>query len=487
MKVLVLQLARFGDIYQTWPALRAFKRTYPSAEIHFMVRERFVAATEGLDAVDRVIPLETKSFIEDLIQTGAEEATSLVKAQSFLQQIKNEKYDQVYNLSYSRLAAYLTSFLQADGSQACGYALHSDGMMFPLDGTSSYFMAQVGVGKFNRFHLTDIFANQMNLEFIADDFNYTGAQPAVPGFQSAHVAVHVGASEAGKTLSATKWSNLVKALFAHGIRNVALIGSTAEIEIAQKIENSVSGGVIQNLVGKTRLAQVFTVLRSTELLIAGDSSIMQIASLVNCRTLNISTSQVSFWETGPRADHSKVYSCMDPEMLDAEEVSRMASSMLSAKSSNLEQNLLQGTASRPEFMGPQTSALEDFCWQMISAIYLSENFPVLQNMDDYRAMGHLNEMNELSIKHIEAMQATASSEAISKHAEVLAQVDIAFAKLAKVSPCTSILWNWLQVERVKIPPIAMSEVFNQTKNLHLELRDVLKLYVLDQQAEAKHG
>lgn len=50
MKILVLQLARFGDIYLTWPALRALRRRYPDASIHLLVRERFVAATEGLGA-----------------------------------------------------------------------------------------------------------------------------------------------------------------------------------------------------------------------------------------------------------------------------------------------------------------------------------------------------------------------------------------------------------------------------------------------------
>lgn len=487
MKILVLQLARFGDIYQTWPSLRAFKRTFPHAEIHLMVRQRFLAATEGLDVVDCVIPLETKSFIENLIHNDSSEMISLQRAQNFLQKLKNEDYDQVYNLSYSRLAAYLTTYLQTDGVQACGYGLHSDGMMFPLDGTSSYFMAQVGVGKFNRFHLTDIFANQMNLEFAPEDFNFTGDQPAVQDFNSAQVAIHVGASEAGKTLSAPKWVKIISALFLNRIHDIVLIGSESEKGIAQQIESSLSGGRVQNLAGKTSLAQVFTILRSTKILVAGDSSIMQIASLVNCRTLNISTSQVSFWETGPRADKSQIYSCIDPEMLDSDEIARMAISMLKIESSNLEQNLLQESTNRPEFMGPQTSALEDFCWQMISAIYLNESFPILQNMEDYKAMNHFTEMNELSIQHIEGMQGATSSSAIAKHAEVLAQIDLAFAKLAKISPCTSVLWNWLQVERVKIPPIAMTEVLSLTKGLHLELRGVLKLYVLDPHTEAKHG
>ena len=34
-EILVLQLAWSGDIYYTWPVLRALRRRHPDAEIHF--------------------------------------------------------------------------------------------------------------------------------------------------------------------------------------------------------------------------------------------------------------------------------------------------------------------------------------------------------------------------------------------------------------------------------------------------------------------
>ena len=60
MKILVLQLARFGDIYQTWPALKSLRRSYPEATIDLLVRDRFEAATRGLDAIStaRVFPVK---------------------------------------------------------------------------------------------------------------------------------------------------------------------------------------------------------------------------------------------------------------------------------------------------------------------------------------------------------------------------------------------------------------------------------------------
>ena len=46
MKILILQLARLGDIYQTWPTVRALKRTLGSdVQVDMLIRSRFAAAT----------------------------------------------------------------------------------------------------------------------------------------------------------------------------------------------------------------------------------------------------------------------------------------------------------------------------------------------------------------------------------------------------------------------------------------------------------
>ena len=66
MKILVLQLARLGDIYLTWPAIRAIKRKLPEATIDVLVREKFQDATQGLAEVDRVLSFDTKHIFKPI-------------------------------------------------------------------------------------------------------------------------------------------------------------------------------------------------------------------------------------------------------------------------------------------------------------------------------------------------------------------------------------------------------------------------------------
>jgi heptosyltransferase III len=68
MKILIIQLARLGDIYQTWPVVRGLKRAYPTAEIHFLARKKFASACEGISEIDQLWQLDTRSILEPLIE-----------------------------------------------------------------------------------------------------------------------------------------------------------------------------------------------------------------------------------------------------------------------------------------------------------------------------------------------------------------------------------------------------------------------------------
>ena len=46
MRVLVLQLTRFGDVLQTIPVLSALQRKYPNAEIDLLARKKYSAAAK---------------------------------------------------------------------------------------------------------------------------------------------------------------------------------------------------------------------------------------------------------------------------------------------------------------------------------------------------------------------------------------------------------------------------------------------------------
>ena len=84
MKILVIQLARFGDIYQTWPTLKGLKRLYPESEITFLVREKFAAATEGVSSFVKVVTFATAHILAPVLFDAQGESEAAKRLDAFI-------------------------------------------------------------------------------------------------------------------------------------------------------------------------------------------------------------------------------------------------------------------------------------------------------------------------------------------------------------------------------------------------------------------
>src|SRR5690606_22623331 len=118
-----------GDIFQTWPTLNALRRNYPEAEIHFLVRDRFQAATEGLRSVDQVLVLPNPEIFEPLFSPHPSVEESLKRVDAFLQNLRAENYDRILNLSFSPASSFLVDAITNLQTEVSGYTRHRDGFL----------------------------------------------------------------------------------------------------------------------------------------------------------------------------------------------------------------------------------------------------------------------------------------------------------------------------------------------------------------------
>ena len=125
MKILCLQLARFGDIYMSWPIFRAIKREHPHAVLHGLFRERFSEAATSSGTIDQVIRLPSEQVFRNLIIDNSI-SMALNSLDQFIQKMRHENYDLVINLSYSPLSSYLVTAIQTENTKIFGYQRHSD-------------------------------------------------------------------------------------------------------------------------------------------------------------------------------------------------------------------------------------------------------------------------------------------------------------------------------------------------------------------------
>jgi heptosyltransferase-3 len=455
MKILIQQLARFGDIYSSWPAINAFKRRYPNCEIHLLVRARFKEATAFLTSVDKVHVLETANVLEPLFHSSQDLAGSLMRLQSFVTGLQHEKYDKIINLTFSPFSSYLTSLLKTDENAVVGYHRFSDGHLALADDWSCYFYAQVGIGKANRIHLTDIFAEMLGVSIEEADWQL----PQLPASQveppsSPYLVVHLGASQKSKAYPASLWLQALIKITSSWKGSVVLIGSAEEAPLAQQITEGLQDRVI-DFIGKTKLTDLFSLLKGAEMLIGADSAPVHIASLVNTLTLNLSCSNVNLWETGPRAPGSRIlFSNFIGDILPVV----VASEALSVLSG-------EGPLYCQYYINSQRQCLslkekrQNLDWSLIEFLYFSGRAPTSADLNYASALVHVYDVTQLAIEQLYNIQRN-SQDKIAQ--AVLEKTDEILSSIPRLVPELAVLIRWFQAEKTRIPPSGFISVLEKT-------------------------
>lgn len=494
MKILVIQLARLGDIFQTWPALNAIKRMNPGSELHFLTRAAFSSATETFqsrsNAVDRFWTLETKSIIAPLVDERPNIDASLTQLSSIVDALKAEQFDLVVNLSFSGFSASLVNEIAPSTAVIRGYSRFDDGTLSIPDDSSAYFFGQVGPGLGNRIHITDLFASVAGVELDQQDWSIqdSAATSACPVVQEAGrdaIVVHVGASTLSKTLGWAKWHQVVSGLLAKTQYNVILVGSPEEAEIAAKVAETSSDRKPLNLVGRTKISELFEIVKAAKLVIGGDSAPVQIASITNTPVLNLSFPMVSAWETGPRSAGSRILRLESEDTFTADEIAREAIALMTGRSPF--QRVIKVPERNMPFIESQTSSSSNnqaYEWKLQQAVYMGADFPVAKSETFVLGLQRLSEINSLAIEQLAVLAKRTSDQTAGS---ILDRVDEMMDAVVKFVPEAGVLVRWFRVERMRLGPMPIETLIHKTQFLHERLSDVLSLYVISGEAHGDVG
>lgn len=497
MKVLLIQLARLGDIFQTWPTFRALERA--GAEVHVLVRPRFSAATAGCSAISKVHQFHTEEILGPVLSEGKSGLVPSMKAlDELLSSLAAERFDRIVNLSFSPLSSWITFDLEmrafAEGRlvTSVGYTRHADGTLAIPDDASAYFFAQVGsrASSFpgeavNRISLPRLFASITQaavpaLTLIESD--WAGPSPGLPAKEeflpasspNGYFAMHIGASEAEKTLDAPRWAEVAARIIQAAEIPCLLLGSGEEVSKSQEIVRIMRDNFLVpetkliNNVGRTKIEDVFSVLKNARLLIAGDSALIHMASLEGTRVLNLSSRTVSHWETGPQSAGSRIiiYGGAGPQ---TDSVIREAMSMLLESSESHADRVVNGPLE--DITQKTTDAHADFLWSFVSGMYLGTSFAVPDDSKLMMAVQNWLETAEIEAQQLEALKSVKDTNSITA---VLARVDELTALIIESESRLAPLYRWLTTERARVGPLSRDEIADRYLAINAQLRSVLK-------------
>jgi ADP-heptose:LPS heptosyltransferase len=468
MKILVLQLARLGDIYQSWPALRALRRQNPSAEIHLLCRRRFAGATEGLTEVDQVLRMDTSRILEPLFTGEDGTPETLARWNEFVDTLQAERYDAVINLSFSGVSAWLTRILAPSFKKARGFTRFADGSLAVHDPESAYFLGQVGVGKMNKVHLTDVFAGVAAVDLQPADFRPPRGGPPAADAGGSRVVVHLGSSDPRKCPDAETWVRLMRCCLEkmEGLE-WELVGHGPDAEVARRIVHVIGSPRVRDRTGTASIFEVFGILAGARAVMGCDSVVTHMASLTGTPCFNLSFDAVNFWETGPLAPGSAVYRVPTPGHLIADEVGEAMRRFLAGDFSACTAVVEPTAFERYRLISPSGS---DWSWRLIKALYFSQSWPRPESTTQLLALERLHEIAALALEELERDETRIRP----KVAEPFwARLDELQTAVAQICPDIQPLLNWFNAERSQIGPGELEEIRARTRFVYSVLADII--------------
>jgi ADP-heptose:LPS heptosyltransferase len=328
MRILVIQLARLGDILQTLPTIAGLKKRYQGCEIDIVVRETFAEATLLSPHVDRIIAMPTRAIFEPIIEDMAnasndKKAISLAHiitwiADQFLEKThKSGPYDLTLNFTFSESSSYLAQIIPS--KEIRGLKRAKDGAYAVTDPWGTYIYSQVLRKNLNMLHLNDLFARMANVVAAPVD-------PEPKGFDSSYdlgknaIGLQIGASQSNKTLNVKTWGAIAKSILENKPdAHLVIFGGRSDKEQCSQLLAQLPEALQErctSLVGRLKYHHNVAWVKRCHYMITPDTAMVHLAPMCGVKTINISVGDVNPMETGPYGDGHWVLRPTDGEYAD---------------------------------------------------------------------------------------------------------------------------------------------------------------------------
>ncbi len=298
----IIQLARFGDIIQTSQAAEEVKRCHPELRLILIARSQFAKPLEFMlrKNFDKIYYLDTVKIFSDSEVNGIQHSKNLLD--EFLNDLALESISALINFSFSKSSSYLSSVIKSQFKIGSFYDVNNK--MQINDKWSQLLFSTVMRGPLNPFALVDLFKNIIGTKTLDQTSNESlQTRPK-------SVVIHPFSSAERKSWKAEKWVEIIyKTLKENDHFVITIVGSRDEVLKSLLItENPLLKSYsnrIQNLTGKTTLAELSIVLGNAKLFVGHDSMVGHLAAVSKTTTLTISLGSVRPQETTPY--HANAY------------------------------------------------------------------------------------------------------------------------------------------------------------------------------------
>lgn len=315
MKILVINLTRFGDLLQTQPVLSGFKAK--GHEVGLVCLENFSSAGELLSGVDRIFPLPGARFLAGLNRDwrhGFKDLWEWVESG-----YGGYHPDLVVNLTSSIPARLMARMAR---SEQRGFCLDENGFGFHTNAWAAFLMASSRHRGASPYNLVDLFKRAAELPDDRRELSLTAPESGTAGEivgamrseaprgARGFVALQLGASSEVRRWPTANFAAVAEKLWQEQGLCSVLLGAKSEKNLGDKFSSACRTPHV-NLIGRTSLTELARVLAETRLLLTNDTGTMHLAAGLDVPVAAIFLATAQPWDTGP---YKSGCLCMEPDL-----------------------------------------------------------------------------------------------------------------------------------------------------------------------------
>ena len=307
--ILMLNLTRMGDMIQSTPLLQGLRAKYPDAKITLLVGSDFYEFSRRLPCVDEWVVLDLRQFKEKSENGGVSWPQIYHYFEKQLNQVREKRFDLVFNLSHSKLSAFIISYLKIQDVR--GFKCNAEGDRMTDHPWLQYFFTEPFNRPFNTFNLVDLFSksgdlapgkHRLRIASYADDDrkaeqvlqqHKVKPEERVIGFQA-------GSSLEGRRWPPHHFAKLADLLAEQSSARIILFGVKSEKGVGDSILNAMKRpeGVL-NLIGETDIGGLTGLVKRCDYLVTNDTGTMHIAAAFDVPVVGLFFAHAHPPETGP--------------------------------------------------------------------------------------------------------------------------------------------------------------------------------------------
>ena len=303
-KILVVQLARLGDLVQTWPLLRRLRQVCPGAGLGLLADRRL---TDLHQLGPPLKDLWEVDFTGLTLQVQRNLSAAYVQVHDLATNLKSQGYNMVLNLNFSRLALLLSYLV---GGHIKGYRPAAGGREMLRDPWLALVYALVHARQFNRLHISDVFRHLATAAAIESN-------PPSPKSMIGEplIALQLATRHPRRTWPLAAFTRLAGLLVDRLGARVWLLGTKAEAPLGEELKGGLSPTKRERVVnwqGLTNIVELAARLREAQILVSGDTGTLHLAAALGTRTVGVYLGPASCFETGPYGEGHYVFQAEPP-------------------------------------------------------------------------------------------------------------------------------------------------------------------------------